>query len=386
VGFAGFGIAAISLGALPASAWTYKSLYGFNGGTVDGYLPLSGLVSDASGNMYGTTEYGGSGSSGTVYRITPKGKETVLYAFVNNGQDGMNPWGTLVLDKKGNLYGTTLQGGPGNCGTVFKLSPKGVESVLHAFTGGADGSYPYAGLIVDKAGNLYGAAGYGGNGGGGVCGGYGYGTIFKIAPDGSETVLYAFQGGTDGANPHGGLLADNSGNFFGTTYYGGTSNAGTVFKLDPSGNETVLHSFTGDGAYPNAGLIEDKTGNLYGTTVYGGLHDGCGAVFEIASDGTPSILYSFTCGSDGGYPKSGVVLYKGSLYGTGYAYGDLNATCGSVFELSLAGEETTLHDFQEEPDGCSPVGGLLVVKKSLYGTTSYGGNGTGPGTVFELKK
>ena len=207
---------------------------------------------------------------------------TVLYWFKGLQDDGINPEAGLVRDKAGNLYGTTGHGGDGtNFGTVFKLDTTGKETLLHSFAGGAtDGQNPYAGLVRDKTGNLYGTTSFGGASGIGL----GLGTVFKLDTTGKETLLYSFAGGaTDGQSPQAGLIRDNAGNLYGTTVLGGASGLGTVFKLDTTGKETALHSFTGrprDGAIPLAGLIQDAAGNLYGTTVSGGLL-GLGTVFKL---------------------------------------------------------------------------------------------------------
>jgi uncharacterized repeat protein (TIGR03803 family) len=266
-----------------------KELYAFTGGS-DGRMPISGVIRDKAGNLYGTTIWGGAHNKGVVFKLAKtKGAaytETVVHSF-GEGRDGVQPDAGLMADKAGNLYGTTIVGGrgkcsAGGCGTVYKIAPDGTETVLYDFKGGSDGNYPYAGVIEDSHGNLYGTAYVGGASNNGV--------VFKLAPDGTETVLYSFAGGSDGAHPYGGVIVDDTGNLYGTTEYGGASNLGTVFSLAPDGTETVLHSFTGgsDGSYPQAGLIADDAGNLYGTTQYGGtgecnplLPPGCGVVFEI---------------------------------------------------------------------------------------------------------
>jgi uncharacterized repeat protein (TIGR03803 family) len=206
--------------------------------------------------------------------------ETVLYAFTG-GSDGGGPYAGLIADRAGNLYGTTIGGGASHNGVVFKLSPSGAETVLYSFTGGSgDGAGPSAGLIADRAGNLYGTTLFGGASN--------FGTVFKLSPSGTETVQHSFTG-SDGVFPRAGLIADRAGNLYGTAD-GFTSNAGTVFKLSPSGTETVLHSFAGsDGAIPQAGLIADRAGNLYGatfnTTSFPGGASGNGAVFKLTGTG-----------------------------------------------------------------------------------------------------
>jgi uncharacterized repeat protein (TIGR03803 family) len=254
-------------------------LYSFTG-SPDGLDPIAGLVRDAEGNLYGTTGGGGGGTCsgsgcGTVFKLDATGKETVLYNFGTGGADGAVPGSLLIRDAAGNLYGTTISGGASSLGTVFKLDSTGKVTVLHSFTGGADGETPDAGLIPNGA-DLYGTTANGGASGSG--------TVFKIDKTGKETVLHSFAGGADGEKPVASLIHDAAGNLYGTTEFGGTSSRGTVFKLDATGKETVLHSFAGyptDGSYPFAGLVRDAAGNLYGTTLGGGA-SGLGTVFKIA--------------------------------------------------------------------------------------------------------
>ncbi|HTT04784.1 MAG TPA: choice-of-anchor tandem repeat GloVer-containing protein [Steroidobacteraceae bacterium] len=288
----------------------------------------AGLVQDGAGNFYGTTYYGGSSGLGTVFKVTPGGTESVLYSFMGSS-DGAHPYACLILGRDGNLYGTTFEGGTSDFGTVFELTPSGTETVLYAFTGGTDGGYPEAGLFQDSDGNFYGTTYQGGASG--------VGTVFNVAPSGTETVLYAFKGGSDGANPEDGVIRGSDGNIYGTTLKGGTSNIGTVFAITPGGTETVLHAFAGgssDGASPYAGLVEDGDGNLYGTTSAGGI-SGYGTLFEISRSGTETVLHSFAPGSsDGEQPWAGLILGSdGNLYGATVAGGASND--GTVFELTL---------------------------------------------------
>ena len=238
----------------------------------DGHSPAASLLRDSAGSLYGTTVLGGSANDGVVFRVDSSGHETILYKF--RGTDGANPFSGLLLDPAGNLYGTTCRG-KGTSGNVFALTPSGTQSVLHKFTGKNDGGSPRAGLIIDSAGILYGTTVYGGT--------HRAGTVFKVNPlSAQEKVLYSFSGGADGGDPYGGLVRDSLGNLYGTTYYGGAFGYGTIFKLDPAGNETVLYSFAGgsDGLGPMAGLVRDAAGNLYGTTIYGGAN-GFGVVFKL---------------------------------------------------------------------------------------------------------
>jgi uncharacterized repeat protein (TIGR03803 family) len=240
-------------------------------------------------------------------------RETVLHAF--KGIDGATPYGALVLDGAGNVYGTTSAGGDAGLGTVFKVDPQGVETVLYSFTGSPDGANPYAGLVMDNSGNLYGTAENGGA--------FGFGTVFKIDASGIETVLHSFAGSpTDGADPKARLIVDQNGNLYGTTFTGGSSNSGTVFKIDTTGTEIILYNFTGgsDGGNPFGGVTLDANGLLYGTTQnstdstvkpYGC----CKGTVYVLNGTSQTVLYTFSGGSDGGGPSSDLVLYNGSLYG-----------------------------------------------------------------------
>ncbi|HEX3431727.1 MAG TPA: choice-of-anchor tandem repeat GloVer-containing protein [Rhizomicrobium sp.] len=327
---------------------TETVLYAFNGN--DGYLPNGGLVRDKAGNLYGTTEGGGIYDYGTVFVVAPDGTEKVLYSFCakSNCSDGAIPYAGLIDESAHDFYGTTTSGGDtsctGGCGTVFEVRLDGKEKVLHAFHGGSDGYDPQAALYADSAGNLYGTTGGGGST---SCSGYGCGTVFKIAPDGSYAIVYVFKAGNeDGWGPLASLVADSVGNLYSTTIYGGAYNVGTVFRIAPDGAEGLLYSFKGrknnDGAFPRGRLRLDASGNLYGTTSRGGGGDrglGGGTVFQLAPNGTETVLYAF-CGGPGcreGKEPSGDLTWNGSdktaLYGTadGGAHGK-----GVVFSYTLA--------------------------------------------------
>jgi uncharacterized repeat protein (TIGR03803 family) len=398
----------------PAHAQVLTTLYSFTGGA-DGNTPFGSLIKDKAGNLYGTASWGGSEGGnctynggygtgcGTVFELTRSGSVwsfTLLYSFNGYPDDAANPANEfLAFDKLGNLYGTTYYGGtvpcsgqPG-CGTVFKLTPSQngwTETMLYSFPQGNGAFSPDSGVVVDKVGNLYGTTFHSGTG---------PGTVYKVTPSGTETVVYAFTGGADGGYPFGGLVLDRKGNLYGTTQYGGTgqncggSGCGTVFKIAPDGTETVLYSFAGgnDGQWPWAGVILDKLGNLYGTTWVGGGTgcggNGCGTVFKLAPDGTETILHSFNS-SDGEGVWGGVIFdAKGNLYGTtfvGGAYGE-----GTVYELTPSGgvwTQTVLHSFDSfagSDDGAYPHGSLLLKGGILYGTTQAGGANF-QGTVFGL--
>ena len=265
-------------------------LHSFNNNGMDGNNPYAGLIFDAAGNLYGTTSGGGTSSDGTVFELTPAAggtwTEKVLHSFNQNGTDGYEPFAGLIFDAAGNLYGTTFAGGTYDLGTVFELTPAAggtwTEKVLWSFGNGTDGHKLYAGLIFDAAGNLYGTTVGGGT--------PDLGTVFELTPAAggtwTEKVLYNFGGGTDGTAPYGGLIFDAAGNLYGTTSQGGTSNLGTAFELTPAGGgtwtEKVLHTFGSgtDGVDLVAGLIFDGAGNLYGMTLRGGTY-ALGTAFEL---------------------------------------------------------------------------------------------------------
>jgi uncharacterized repeat protein (TIGR03803 family) len=345
-------------------AGTETVLYSFTAGA-DGLGPSAGLVRDEAGNLYGTTLFGGDTSCdpsrgcGVLFKLDSAGSEAVLHSF--GRADGKVPAASLIRDPAGSFYGTTSEGGnltglcsPDGCGVVFKLDPTGQHyKVLYRFTGGADGASPRAPLVRDAAGNLYGTAAAGGKGSS-TCpfGASGCGVVFKIDPLGNETVLYSFTGKADGGTPEAGLIRDAAGNLYGTTVFGGTNGSscpngsngcGVVFELAPSGDETVLYTFTGaaDGWAPYASLIRDPAGNLYSTTQYGGNSSsscplgsfGCGVVFKLAPSGNETVLYTFSGGADGYWPIAGLSLVQGSLYGTAFEGGAFGY--GVVFKITL---------------------------------------------------
>jgi uncharacterized repeat protein (TIGR03803 family) len=392
-------------------------VYSFTGGA-DGASPAAGFVADASGNLYSTAFGGGASGHGDVFELSANGTRTVLYSFTG-GADGGAPQSNLIRDKDGNLFGTTSAGGAKNIGTVFMLAPNGTEAVLHSFKGGYDGAYPEAGLIADGKGNLYGTTQAGG--GAAYCGG-GCGTVFRISRSGKEEVIYAFAGSPDGAYPAAGLVADRAGNLYGTTLGGGLQSnycgigCGIAFELSPSGgstwSETVIHAFVGggsDGINPAAGLTADGAGNFYGTTTLGGnLKDciaaaGCGSVFELspAQNGAWSevVVYAFKGGSDGSTPYAGLIRDGGgNFYGTTFEGGLSNCPyssgCGTVFRISARGHENVLHAFAGATgDGANSQSALYADGKgTLIGTTDAGGatqgcfENQGCGTAFTLKQ
>ena len=356
---------AVLVGAAPGASQPKKGnfhvLYNFANGAGDGALPYAGLVQDSAGNFYGTTVEGGPNGAGTVFKLTRGGTESVLHAF-SNGTDGGEPYANVILDSQGNLYGTTIGGGDDHacgCGVVFKIGTSGQETVLYTFLGGSDGAEPHSGLVFDKKGNLYGTTHLGG----GACD---CGTVYKLSPDGTETLLHAFAGGSDGAYPYySSSLLIKHGNIYGTTFQGGGScNCGTIFKIDSAGKETVLHAFTanGDGSDPETSLIADKAGNLYGTTAFGGL-GGAGTVFKLAPDSTETVVYSFSGAGDGGGPQAGLVADRsGNVYGTTADGGASGA--GTVFKLLPAGDEIVLYNFSGGSDGDRPAASLFLGAKN----------------------
>jgi uncharacterized repeat protein (TIGR03803 family) len=295
------------------------TIYTFTG-TPDGDEPFAPVVLDSAGNIYGTTRGGGANGLGAVFKIDANGVETILHSF--NGTDGQAPNG-LIRDPAGNLYGTTVSGGIGGSGVVFRVNKSGAEQTLYKFTG-PDGAQPYAGLTRDAAGNLYGTTDTGGD--------YAKGTIFKLAPDGTETVLHSFPGKAGGNRPFAGLLLDSAGNLYGSTFAGGTGRLGTIFKLDTSGVFSILINFSGANGEEPGGLFMDAVGNLYGTTYKGGGPFDAGVVFKLDPSGTETVLHSFAGKPDGGYP-SGFLLVSsdGTIFGS-TTQGGLN-DAGTIFRI-----------------------------------------------------
>lgn len=365
-----------------AVAQRQKVLYSFGSKGTDGDYPYAGVTFNA-GNLYGTTLFGGAYNHGTVFELTPKAgggwTEKILHSF-GKGGDGLEPYASVILDAAGNLYGTTYEGGSDALGTVFELTPKAgggwIENVLHSFNG-KDGEHPYAGVILDTSGNLYGTTYQGGAASNG--------TVFELTPKGgggwTEKVLHSFGSGKDGASPYAGVIFDGAGNLYSTTVDGGADGLGTVFELTPKSGgkwaEKVLHSFNGnDGEHPEAGLILDSVGDLYGATQ--------NTIFELIRKAggrwTEKVLYN------SGSTASLIFGAAGKLYGTTVYGGPYNY--GTVFELTRkAGgkwTETTLFDFLGGADGAYPYAGLFLgASGNMYGTT-YQGGARSYGTVFEI--
>jgi uncharacterized repeat protein (TIGR03803 family) len=401
------GLLILLVTAIPVRAQTFTIIHNFTGGA-DGGFPYAGPTIDHAGNLYGTAASGGNSGSqcnnltcGTVFKLTRKNSSwlfTPLYAF--SGPDGANPEARVIIGPDGSLYGTTVQGGVGpctsghtviGCGTVFKLTPSATacktalcpwtETVLYSFQGSSDGQSPGTGdLLFDQAGNIYGTTS---NGGDSVCD---CGTVFELTPShGSwtESVLYRFLGNNDGALPYGGVIFDAAGNLYGTTVNGGATDGGTVFTLMPSGSgwtETVLHSFnqlSTDGSYPSAGLISDQSGNFYGTTPQEGKQGG-GTVYEL----TPS---------NGGWTFN--VLYSFTAYEGSFAklamdaagnlYGTLLTAEDEVFRLTPSNGGWTQTGFTGS-GGANSYGSVVVDKNGNVYTTASAGGAYEHGTVFEI--
>jgi uncharacterized repeat protein (TIGR03803 family) len=350
-----------------------------NFGTLStGASPSAGVVRDSAGNLYGTTVYGGPANFGVVYKLDSTGNQTVLYAFTG-GADGGNPSSGVIIDSDGNLYGTTAYGGAAGSGVVYELDSTGHETVLYSFTGGTDGGYPIDGVIRDSAGNLYGATGSGGA--------TNVGVVYEIDTTNRETVLYSFTEGPDGGYPSSGVIRDSAGNLYGTTSKGGSPKYGVVYKLDTTGQETALYSFTGgnDGRGPGGGLIQDSSGNLYGAA--GGGKANLGVIYEVSTSGQQTVLFTFLPKTGTGGPNGGLVRDSvGNFYGTTFGTGPNEPTGGrgTVYKLDTAGVETTLYTFTGGADGGSPMAGVIRDSEgNLYGTTYYGGMAN-VGTVFML--
>jgi uncharacterized repeat protein (TIGR03803 family) len=395
---------------LAASAWaaaTESVVYNFcsQSSCVDGGSPYGTLVADKAGNLYGTTYNGGADGYGEVFELKSSSgswTESVLYSFTgSNNNDGEYPWGGLVFDTAGNLYGTTLYGGAANEGTVFELTNSNgtwKETVLHTFDdiSGSDGYYPYCTPVFDSSGNLYGTTQYGGKVGGG--------TVFELKASKGKYTYHVIHGFTNSSStayyPEAGLVVGKNGDLYGTTYYGGTVwNVGAVYQLrEVSGVwlAATIYNFLGDslGEYPASDLAVDADGNLYGTAYQGGNYN-LGGVYELTegknNSWTAKIIYSFKgyALKDGAYPYyAGVSLdSEGNVYGTTYQGGSSegnNLNYGTVYELAKGTfKESVLWSFGTSGDGYYPYHGLIVVGGKLYGTTNSGGQ-HGYGVVFEV--
>jgi uncharacterized repeat protein (TIGR03803 family) len=373
--------------AIPAQAQTETVFYSFQGspsGGPDGAYPQSGPLLVGT-TLYGTASQGGSAGCGIVWAVsTTTGKETILYTFQGEPYDAWRPMGGLTY-YKGSFYGTTVDGPTqpsDGAGTVFKITKSGkkyVEKILLAFDT-TDGAAPGAVTpVFDKGGNLYGTTTGGGS--------PGNGTVFKLAPDGVETVLHNFNCSNDGCVPWAGVTLDKKGNLYGTTQLGGTYGYGTLYEITVAGSYSILYNFMGgnDGLYPWNPPVLDKKGNLYGTTENGGA-GGYGTVYEFnAKTGQKTILHNFYGGtSDGASPLDGELVFdkEGNIYGTTMGGGTVGG--GTVYKLAPDGNFTVLHSFTNLPDGDDPMGNVVFDKQgNLYTTTEEGG-ATTSGAVIKL--
>ncbi len=375
---------------LSLRAQTLTNLVTFPGGS--GSDPQGSIAQGTDGSFYGTTVEGGNSSCnppngcGTVFKVTQSGVLTILYSFCSkaNCADGSNPYGGLVLGTDGDFYGVTPNGGPHGGGTIFRITPQGKLTTLYSFcaeTNCADGDSAISPPVEASDGSFYGTA-YGGA--------HGVGTIYEITPTGKLTSLYSFcalAGCPDGSAPAGGLVRGTDGEYYGTTYRGGSFGYGTVFKIAAGGQLITLHSFSStDGANPTASLIQAKNGDFYGSTLLGGTvldtcPSGCGTLFRISSSGKLATLDNFDW-SNGYEPNSALVqATDGNLYGT-TVYG---LGVGTVFNVALGGNNlTVLSAFNGGLDGRYPFGGVLqATDGNFYGTTAGDGS-TSNGTVYSL--
>ena len=398
---AGIGLAVCAVVAVLATvAWAANTtlIYSF-AGNADGEYTDTELVMDSAGNLYGTSVQGGTFGGGTIFQVTPAGVHTVLYNFTG-GADGGEPYKGVTLDAQGNLYGTAVTGGGGSCeggcGVVFKLTNSGgtwTQSVIHTFTGGNDGSGPGSPVSIDSFGNVYGTTPTGGANGVGV--------VYELTPDGAGGwklhVIHTFTGGADGSGGSAGrLLIDSSGNLFGVCTVGGANGFGTVFAISLKQGRwqfMTLYAFkdTPDGALPYGGLVFDKRGNLYGTTYYAGAND-LGTVYKLTHKNgiwTERVLYSFKGGTDGASPISSLVSdAAGNLYGTTSEGGAASCGCGVIFKLTPGANgkwtESIAYRFPGAPKPGFAYNGMVSDSAgNFYGATVHGGSGN-DGAIYRF--
>lgn len=390
-----------AMALLATVAWAAsaaKLIYSF-AGSGDGEYTDTELVMDSAGNLYGTSVQGGIYGGGTVFQVTPAGVHTVLYDFTG-GADGGEPYKGVTLDTQGNLYGTAVTGGGGSCeggcGVAFKLSNSGgvwTQTVIHTFTGGKDGSGPGSPVAIDKQGNVYGTTPTGGANGMGV--------VYQLRPGATGgwtlRVIHTFTGGSDGGGGSASrLMIDATGNLYGVCTVGGTNGFGTVYKMSSVQGKwqfTTLYAFKDqpDGALPYGGVISDKAGNLYGTTYYAGVND-LGTVYKLTHGNgtwTESVLYSFKGGTDGASPISSLVAdAAGNLYGTTSDGGAAACVCGVIFKLTRGATgkwtESVAYRFPGMPQPGFAYNGMVGDSAgNFYGATVHGGSGN-DGAIYQF--
>jgi len=370
----------LTFAAQTAAAQTYSILYTFQGGT-DGGFPNAGVYRDSSGNLYGITNTAGNRNDcndygcGTVYKLTPSGQLSVLHTFTGGADGWPNAtWGSLIPDPAGNLYGVASIGGLHDNGTVFRITPSGGFTVVHTFPSSPnDGLGPQYTLLRDTTGIIYGTTF-----GGGPGGNNGYGTVFALskAGVGSDVVLHSFSFG-DGASPQGSVASDGTGNLYGTAGQGGSSNCGVVYKMRNIGaGFTVLHNFTcaPDGYLPGS-VVLDAQGNIYGGTSQGGDASacpafGCGIIFKITPSGQETILHTFHS-TDGASPNELMFDAQGNLWGT-TAYGGTHDQ-GTIFKMTTDGTFTNEYNFEGGLNGGIPYAGLIQDPEGNFYSTVGGG-------------
>jgi uncharacterized repeat protein (TIGR03803 family) len=358
----------------------FSVLYDFGQNPNDPINPsYSGILAQGrDGNLYGTVAFGGAFQGGAMIKVTPRGKLTVVYSF--DGSVGFAPFGGLTLATDGNFYGTNGGGGKAFLGTIFKITPDGRPTLLYEFTGQDDGAVPYAPPIQGADGNLYGTTEIGGTSHAG--------TVYKITPAGVLTTLHSFDN-ANGAQPIGPLLQASDGNFYGTTVTGGgPANAGTVFKITPAGKLTVIHRFDGsDGFDPSSLLIQGSDSSLYGTAYSGGTQN-TGTIFKITPQGKFSVLHNFNGSTDGGNPYAGLVQGSdGNFYGVNSFNGNA-ANQGTIFRISPGGKFKVLYTFDGKTGATPQVTLLQHTNGSFFGDATFGGafnNGTFYGGTAGLK-
>lgn len=360
----------------------FKTLSSFD--NTHGSGPAAPLLEGSDGHLYGTTLVGGAAGAGTVFRMNPSGKVTVLHSFVQDGHDGVQPLAALMYDRDGNLYGTTPLGGDFFSGTIFKISRRGDYSVVHSFAGGAlDGSQSSAPLVQTEDGNFFGTTIFGGA--------YNQGVVFKMTPAGVVTVLHSFSG-ADGTFPQWGITLSRDGAFYGTTVRGGDFDCGLAYRISRSGEFTAIYSFSPgiSGAAPSA-LIQASDGAFYGTTPQGGPSTG-GTAFRLSAAGEITVLHGFSQGAPEGDSPNGLVQASdGNFYGTNANFG--SDLLGTVFRMTPSGTVTVVHRFspggsRSPDDGALPLATPIQTRNgAMFGTTSQGGVPgvtPGDGTVYRF--